>query len=561
MREMQRPTLHTKSSKNRFCEASLSFVHASWALLFLFISWVSITHGYQDGENFHRLEVKEDFQTNGYEKLFGLVPEMQAPDQCMQSDSKGKLQLDKPEDPDFDKYKQQRIEKATNSIHFGLDEFKSKAIQKTGEAVSGQLGSIIHRLEPDGSEYNYACSFKGAKVLSHNKEAKGAGNILNGDKDKYLRNPCSAEEKIVIIELSEETLVDSFEIANFEHYSSNLKDFELLGSLIYPTETWTTLGKCVAQNVKHVQRFMLPEPKWVRYLKFNLLSHYGTEFYCTLSVVQVYGVDAIERMLEFFIPKPDEESSNQLPGSNPLEVLPIGLELGSGNNNEMTHLFDGVDPSVKEASANQGDNDDGLVLDVKNEVSKGNVPDPIKEIRQQQSGRIPGDTVIKILMQKIRLLELNLSVLEGYMEEQNRRYGKLFSDLDKDTSRVSLHLEQMRMEIKDLLLWKEVVERDVGELISWKFIISSQMEGLIKDNGLLRLEVEKATSDQKIMENKELAIFAVSSIFGCAVFLKLFLDQSLMLFGFGKPEKRSHTFRPWFLTVLYSCIIALIVLL
>ena len=137
--------------------------------------------------------------------------------------------------------------------------------------------------------------------MASNKESKGASNILGKDKDKYLRNPCSAEEKFVVIELSEETLVVTIEIENSEHYSSNPKEIELLGSLVFPTDDWVKLGNFTAANVKHAQRFALDEPKWLRYLKLNLLSHYGTEFYCTLSVVEVYGVDAVERMLEDLI--------------------------------------------------------------------------------------------------------------------------------------------------------------------------------------------------------------------------------------------------------------------
>ena len=183
----------------------------------------------------------------------------------------------------------------------GLDEFKSKAISYKSKSATGQAGNVIHRVEPGGAEYNYASASKGAKVLASNKESKGASIILGKDKDKYLRNPCSTEEKFVVIELSEETLVATIEIANSEHYSSNPKEIELLGSLVFPTDDWVKLGNFTASNVKHAQRFALDEPKWVRYLKLNLLSHYGTEFYCTLSVVEVYGVDAVERMLEDLI--------------------------------------------------------------------------------------------------------------------------------------------------------------------------------------------------------------------------------------------------------------------
>lgn len=147
-----------------------------------------------------------------------------------------------------------KSERLSRAAPLGLDEFKSRASSPKGKPVSGRHGTITHRLETGGEEHNYASSSKGAKVLSFNKEAKGASNILGKDKDKYLRNPCSAEEKYVIIELSEETLVDTIQIANFEHHSSNLKDFELLGSSVYPTDKWVSLGNFTAGNVKHAQR-------------------------------------------------------------------------------------------------------------------------------------------------------------------------------------------------------------------------------------------------------------------------------------------------------------------
>ncbi|KAF6167624.1 hypothetical protein GIB67_031207 [Kingdonia uniflora] len=102
-------------------------------------------------------------------------------------------------------------------------------------------------------------------------------------------------------QLEREETIETTYTVNFEHYSSNLQDFELLGSLIYPTEKWVNLGVFKAGNMKHAQKFTLQEPIWVRYLKLNLLSHYGSEFYCTLSSVEIYGVDATKRMLKDLI--------------------------------------------------------------------------------------------------------------------------------------------------------------------------------------------------------------------------------------------------------------------
>ncbi|XWS38211.1 hypothetical protein CRYUN_Cryun19dG0111100 [Craigia yunnanensis] len=89
------------------------------------------------------------------------------------------------------------------------------------------------------SEYNYASAMRGAKVVAHNKEAKGANNILGKYHDKYLRNPRSVEG-----------------------------------------------------------------------------NHYGSEFYRTLSVVEVYGVDAIERMLEDLVVPSEQHVLKKLAESN-----------------------------------------------------------------------------------------------------------------------------------------------------------------------------------------------------------------------------------------------------
>ncbi|KVG45726.1 Sad1/UNC-like, C-terminal [Cynara cardunculus var. scolymus] len=151
--------------------------------------------------------------------------------------------------------KTERLRSAT----LDLDEFKNKAFTSStkNQASNGKIRTIIHRLEPNGAEYNYASASKGTNILGHNKEAKGSSNILSSDKNKYLRKRCSFDKKFVVLELSKETLIDT-EIANFEHHSWNPKGFELFGSM----------------------------------------SHFGSDFCCTLSVLRVYGVDVVERMLE-----------------------------------------------------------------------------------------------------------------------------------------------------------------------------------------------------------------------------------------------------------------------
>ena len=339
--------------------------------------------------------------------------------------------------------------------YLNFDEFRNLTKQEKGKVMPKQLANITHRLEPDGKEYNYASVTKGAKVLVYNKEAKGACNILGKDHDKYLRNPCLTREKFVVIELSEETLVDVVKIANFEHYSSNFKDFELSGSLTYPTRTWTQLGNFVAANVKHIQDFKLPEPKWVRYLKLNLLSHYGSEFYCTLSVVEVYGVDAIEQMLEdFFVPS-EEPLPNELPEPNSTAAPPSKPELSLADHKEDSgKVHNGSDNAGMETENIHGIQQSNSGVK-KNPESINMIANPVTGVRQLLISRKPGDTVLKILMQKVKSLELSLTMLEEYIKEMNQRKGDILPKLDQELFRISLLVEKSRTEIRDLMEWKE----------------------------------------------------------------------------------------------------------
>jgi hypothetical protein len=317
----------------------------------------------------------------------------------------------------------------------GLDEFKTRAIAERGQDASSQTGHVIHRREPSGQLYNYASAAKGAKVLDFNKEAKGASNILDKDKDKYLRNPCSAEGKFVVLELSEETLVDTVALANFEHYSSNLKEFEMLSSLVYPTENWETLGRFTVANAKQAQSFTFPEPKWARYLKLNLLNHYGSASYCTLSMLEVYGMDAVEKMLENLIPVENRNVESDEKSKDPVEQTPVKEPNGGKDSSQ--------EPLDEDEFELEDDRPNG-------DSSKNGAHDQIIETRTLQAGRIPGDTVLKVLMQKVQSLDVSFSVLERYLEEVNSRYGQIFKDFDADIDSKDALLEKIKLELKEL---------------------------------------------------------------------------------------------------------------
>ncbi|XP_058782743.1 SUN domain-containing protein 4-like [Vicia villosa] len=556
------------SGRNCVYKVSLSLVFVLWGLVLLFSLWISSGNGYRDvsrevrvKENEHRKhknsESDDEYLTKGIDSY--TPSNTLCSEEAKTDDFIGESLFDKENMDDFEhsgkeKYvlsirKEHEVERSESSVKkidrlsaavpLGLDEFKSRAVSSKINWSTSPSGSVIHRVEPGGDEYNYASSSKGAKVLASNKDAKGASNILTRDKDKYLRNPCSTEEKFVVIELAEETLVDTIEIANFEHYSSNLKDFELHGSLVYPTDVWIFLGNFTASNVKQAQRFVLQEPKWVRYLKLNLQSHYGFEFYCTLSIVEVYGVDAVEKMLEDLIYAQEN-------GEKKVAISPSDRNSFEHDDNNDDIWKIGSDTTTAETSS------------ANDETVNRNTLDPIEETRQQV-GRMPGDTVLKILMQKVRYLDVNLSVLEQYLEDLNSRYVKILKEYGKEVSETDIVLQMIKEDIRRFLARQETIMKDVRDLDSWKFHFSEKLNHILRDNAVLRNEVEKVIENQVNLENKGVLVFCVCVIFSLFAILKLSLDMVMSICGAIKSRKFCKCSSSWFILLL-SCNIIIFIL-
>ncbi|GAA6094500.1 SUN domain-containing ossification factor-like isoform X1 [Tachysurus ichikawai] len=147
---------------------------------------------------------------------------------------------------------------------------------------------------------NYASVECGAKILASNPEAKSTSAILMENVDVYMLNPCS--NKIwFVIELCQPIQVKQLDIANFELFSSTPKDFLVSISDRYPTNKWSKLGTFHAREERTVQSFPLDEhlyAKYVKmftkYIKVELLSHFGSEHFCPLSLLRVFGTSMME---------------------------------------------------------------------------------------------------------------------------------------------------------------------------------------------------------------------------------------------------------------------------
>ena len=159
---------------------------------------------------------------------------------------------------------------------------------------------------------DYASKSAGALIIEKSSNFKGTSNLLNGDRDKYAITPCSEEKKFVVLSLSEDILVKVIKLANYERFSSTVKDFQVLGS--QTLGKWIDFGVYSASSGNGEQTFPLKTPTWARYLKFKFLTHHGVEYYCTLSQIIVHGSTMVQGFHEQWemIEESNEDDSSHL---------------------------------------------------------------------------------------------------------------------------------------------------------------------------------------------------------------------------------------------------------
>ena len=73
---------------------------------------------------------------------------------------------------------------------------------------------------------NYASQDAGAVVLDASPGMKGTSSLLDDNPDKYSITPC-AEKKWLVLGLSEDIRVKTIVIANYEKYSSTVREFQV----------------------------------------------------------------------------------------------------------------------------------------------------------------------------------------------------------------------------------------------------------------------------------------------------------------------------------------------
>ncbi|XP_065901010.1 SUN domain-containing ossification factor-like isoform X2 [Dysidea avara] len=181
-----------------------------------------------------------------------------------------------------------------------FEEFKQRRMLEVQQHQQEEMKNTVSEL-PNGHgsqrrdivSNNYASIECGAKVILTNKEANNPRAILHENRDDYMLSPCSADIWF-IVELCDTVLVHSIEIATFELFSSVPEAFAVYTSSRYPAIEWSLIGELKARDVRTVQSFPLDESVYAKYIKVELVSHFGSEHYCPLSLLRVLGTSFIQ---------------------------------------------------------------------------------------------------------------------------------------------------------------------------------------------------------------------------------------------------------------------------
>ncbi|KRZ05909.1 Presenilins-associated rhomboid-like protein, mitochondrial [Trichinella zimbabwensis] len=177
-----------------------------------------------------------------------------------------------------------------------FDEWTKKKLEEQQNLKPKSVATPSGSTAAPYTNRNYASKDCGAKIMQANAGAQNVAALLKDkERDEYMLNACQTEvPKWFIVELCETVQISAVEIANFELFSSSPKEFRLWVSERYPTVEWNLVGEWTAQDAREVQRFQIPLKQYAKYIRVELLSHYGSEHFCPVSLFRVFGISMVE---------------------------------------------------------------------------------------------------------------------------------------------------------------------------------------------------------------------------------------------------------------------------
>nr|ODO04161.1 hypothetical protein L204_00516 [Cryptococcus depauperatus CBS 7855] len=157
------------------------------------------------------------------------------------------------------------------------------------------------------NKYNYASLDCSARIHSSSPQTQHASSILHKSRDRYMLTPCKAKEHWVVVELCDEIRIEAVEIAVWEFFSSVVREVRVsVGGEDEEEEAarekdegkshrWKEVGSFVGKNIRGSQTFTLFQPtSFHRFIRLDFPTFFGTEYYCPVSSLKVYGMNQME---------------------------------------------------------------------------------------------------------------------------------------------------------------------------------------------------------------------------------------------------------------------------
>jgi chromosome segregation ATPase len=253
-------------------------------------------------------------------------------------------------------------------------------------------------------------------------------------------------------------------------------------------------------------------------------------------------VDAVERMLEDLISIQDK---------NILKLQEGDTEQKEKKTMQAKESFESDEDKSKQKEKEQEASPENAV--VKDEVSleKRKLPDPVEEIKHQPGSRMPGDTVLKILMQKIRSLDVSLSVLESYLEERSLKYGMIFKEMDLEASKREKEVETMRLEVEGMKEREENTKKEAMEMRKWRMRVETELEKAENEKEKVKERLEQVLERLEWMEKKGVVVFTICVGFGTIAVVAV-------VFGMGIVRAEKQGGLAWLLLLISSTFVMFI---
>ena len=200
--------------------------------------------------------------------------------------------------PTMDEFITQNTNGAISPDSVAIASLSDSVQTATTPSSTNSLEQNTNKHETPPKQKNYASADCGAKIVAGNPEGRNTGGILNENRDDYMLNKCSLESSWVTVELCDYIQVLSIELSVHELFSSLPKNFTMSLSLQggVKQEDWLPPTLFTAKNVRGDQVFRVPtaEQHHARFVKLNLVSHYGSEHYCPITTLRVFGANYVE---------------------------------------------------------------------------------------------------------------------------------------------------------------------------------------------------------------------------------------------------------------------------